>query len=110
MNFGSVKHQKKKKKIAESAHNDIFVPPFTLKLVPQNLKRWERIRFRFRFDISPIFLGITFIVGQGKHMFDLFPSTEKIERDIEMYQRGDDIVKVFISAVRGSNDSFDNIR
>lgn len=43
-------------------------------------------------------------------MFDLFPSTEKIERDIEMYQRGDDIVKVFISAVRGSNDSFDNIR
>lgn len=39
MNFGSVKHQKKLKKIAESAHNDIFVPPFTLKLVPQNLKR-----------------------------------------------------------------------
>ena len=75
--------QKKKfKKFAESAHNDIFVPPFTLKLVPQNLKRWGRIRSRFGFGISPIFLGITFIVGQGKHMFDLFPSTEKIEGDI----------------------------
>lgn len=38
MNFGSDKHQKKKK-IAESAHNDIFVSPFTLEFVPENLKR-----------------------------------------------------------------------
>lgn len=56
-----------------------------------------------------MFFGIMFIIRQWKHMFDLFPGTKKIEGDIEMYQCGDDIVKVLVPAIRGSNDSFNNI-
>lgn len=56
-----------------------------------------------------MFFGIMFIIRQWKHMFDLFPGTKKIEGDIEMYQCGDDIVKVLVPAIRGSNDGFNNI-